>query len=794
MSPVFKTQVKSNDEINVSKITDLFREKWYIILISLIMAVIASKLYLRYTRPVYEASTTLKIEENFNSFNTIDFLQEMNRFTNNIQSEIEILQSRSVVLEALKRMDVTASYYNVGTIRTSEMYKESPFTVLFEDDESVPYGQMFTFVYQSGDVFTLTWPGNPEQNPKQYRFYQTIDLDGFKFIIIRKKSSPFPLVPGATYTWQINDLGEMVDRVHEGLSVTQEGLTVSIIRISLKDHVAKFSADFVNSLSQVYLDRDIAYKTQAANQALEFIQAQLDSIRRGVEESEAELELFKRSSSMISVEDKIEQGMAAMHDLKTSRAQFLLREMDIQRLEGQVKMADELVYLPYSLEDNSNALLSGMITAHNEMVMEKLKLNENYTSEHPKVKEIETQLRSLKASILENIESMRVANQVKINYLGMQISKNDSVLDSIPNIQRNYIGLEREYSVKENILSTLLEKRAEASIARASIVPSVRIIDAAIAPTSPISPIPSKIYAVGVAVGLSVSIMLVLLTGMLKNTITYKEEIEAIAITPLIGVVKRLPTSLKHKYPRMQSIENPKSSLAESIRAIRTNLQFISSDKKTKVIAVTSTISGEGKSFITINLAGVISLLNRKIVILDMDLRKPKLHYSFGLDNSRGVSTFLVGKHELDEILLNTNYENLDIIPSGPIPPNPAELLQSFRLELLIMELKKVYDFILIDTPPIGLVTDGTTLLKQADISLFVVRSDYSKKSFASIPDQLVEDHKIKNLYIILNSVSHAGGKYSSYGYKVYTSGYYSDDDKRVPWWKFWKRLLNQRR
>lgn len=794
MSPVFKTQVKSSDEINVSKIADLFREKWYFILISLIMAVIASKLYLRYTQPIYEASTTLKIEENFNSFNTIDFLQEMNRFTNNIQSEIEILQSRSVVLEGLKRMDVSASYFNVGTIRTSEMYKESPFTVLFEDGENVPYNRMFKFVYKQGDEFTLTFNGDPNPNPPTYRFYQTITIDDFKFIIIRKKTSPFLLVPEATYTWQINDLSTMVDRVHEGLAVTQEGLTVSIIRISLKDHVPKFAADFVNSLSQVYLDRDIAYKTQAANQALEFIQEQLDSIRLGVEQSESELELFKRKSDMVSVDQKIASGMEGLRDLHTSRSALYLRSEDIIRLERMVKNTDELVYLPYSLEEGTNDLLRSMIETHNQLVLEKLKVEENYTSTHPKVKEMETQLRELKGSILENIASVKSANEARMKYFDSQISLNNQIMDSIPKIQRNYIGLEREYSVKENILSTLLEKRAEASIARASIVPSVRIIDAATAPTTPISPIPGKVYAVGVGVGLSVSIMLVLLTGMLKNTITYKEEIEAISITPLIGVVKRMPTSLKHKYPRMQSIENPKSSLAESIRAIRTNLQFISADKKTKVIAVTSTISGEGKSFLTINLAGVISLLNRKIVILDMDLRKPKLHYSFGLDNSRGVSTFLVGKHELDEILLNTNYENLDIIPSGPIPPNPAELLQSFRLELLIMELRKVYDFILIDTPPIGLVTDGTSLLKQADISLFVIRSDYSKKTFATIPDQLVEDHKIKNLYIILNSVSHAGGKYSSYGYKVYTSGYYSDDDKRIPWWKFWKRLMRKRR
>ena len=384
-----------------------------------------------------------------------------------------------------------------------------------------------------------------------------------------------------------------------------------------------------------------------------------------------------------------------------------------------------------------------------------------------------------------------LVRHITLAYITKLIDREESKLDVIPSVERDFTDTLRSFQVLEQVLNTLLEKRAEAQIAKASIVSSVEIMDEALVPNKPIFPKAPQIYAIGAGVGISLGILLVLLLGLLKNTITYKEEVENLTLTPLIGVVRRSQQSLKNEYPKLQIIDNPKSALSESIRAIRTNLQFISADKKSKIISITSTISGEGKSFIIINLGGIISMLNRKVVILDMDLRKPKLHHSFGLNNTKGISTFLVGKSELSDILMKTEYENLDVIPSGPIPPNPAELIQTFRMELLLLELKKTYDYILIDTPPIGLVTDGAVLLKMSDVSLYVLRADYSKKAFASIPEQLIEDHKVKNLYCILNSINLGGGKYGSYGYS--SRGYYTDEIENVPKWKkFWAKWFKK--
>lgn len=794
MTPIFKAQVKGYDEINLSKVFDLFKSKWYYVAISMAMALIGSKLYLRYTPPLYTANSTIKVEDNKSPFQDLGFAENMDKLIDNIQTEMEILKSRQMVLAALDEMNIKNRYYNVGTLLTSDMYKFSPFEVVYESEDEgnpIPYGRMYSLSYLGGDKFMLGIPYNNEEQNLELTVGEVVEDRGFRFRIIRKPSKKFPLNKTARYQWKPIKPSTLMGRARAGLNVEQLGYQVSIIKISSKDHVPGFAKDFVNTLAQIYVQENINTKTRAADQALEFISKQLASIKEGVEESEAILENFKENKELVNVEQKIASGVGQLQEYISGLSQLRLDSIEIAALLDQVNSEkDQVLSMPLNLQGQMDPNLSSLIGGFNQVVSEKVREQQSKTKTHPKIVELEARLKDLRRSIRANVQSLERSTLKKLKYFRDEINGSRQRLRDIPETQRIYVGLMREYQVKEKIFSTLLERQAEASIARAAVVPSVRIIDRASIPTYPVSPKTTRVYILGGGMGFFIGIILVLISGFLKNTIVYREEVENLSLTPIIGAVRRSNISLKHKYPRLQIIENPKSSLSESIRAIRTNLQFISPDKKSKVISITSTVSGEGKSFITINLAGIISMLNRRVVIMDMDLRKPKLHYSFGLTNSSGISTYLVGKTELDEILISTEYENLDVITSGPIPPNPAELIQSFRMELLLMELKKKYDYILIDTPPIGLVTDGTSLLKMSDIALYVLRADYSKKSYASIPDQLAEDHKIKNLYIILNSVSQtSGGRYTGYGYKGYSSGYYSDDKVKTPWWKVWKRL-----
>ncbi|MCB9233656.1 MAG: polysaccharide biosynthesis tyrosine autokinase [Bacteroidia bacterium] len=795
MAPVFKSQIKGSDEISLSKITDIFAKRWHIILIFFLISVGLSKLYLRYTKPMYEARGTMKVEDNNTTFRSLGILQGFDNFTDNIQTEIQIIKSRRIVQAALDRMNVDVSYYKVGTLLTSELYKDSPFRIEYDREQAkLPANTLFSIEFLGENKFELSFSEGIGEERMQYYFGEKIMVDGFEFQVF-KEDGKRRFNEGALYKFKVNKPGSLVARARNGLKIEQVGVMVPILRISHRDHVARFATDFVNNLCQVYADEEMLLKQQAASQALNFISEQLDTLEEKVRLSEIRLEQFKKDKEILNVEQKGIMDLERFKELEGKRAELDLNMIAIDQLEKQIAGRDRnLKPFPFNLDGGVDVMLNGLVSSYNDLSLERMEMLQKYTANSPKIIDMDNRLTNLADAISDHILAIRNNNYAKSLYYENETRKVKSNLSGIPSTERTFINLEREYKVNESVLSTLLEKRAEASIAKATIVPSVRIVDKAMVPSGPVSPQSSKIYIMGGGIGICIGAMLILITGMMKNTISYREEIENLSLTPVIGVVRRSPISLNNKYPKLVILENPKSALSESIRSIRTNLQFISSDKKSKVIAITSTVSGEGKSYITINLAGIISLLNRKVVILDLDLRKPKLHYSFGKDNSVGLSTFLVGKSDLKDIKVKTEYENLDLITSGPIPPNPAELLQSLRMELLLMELRKTYDYILVDTPPIGLVTDGTALLRVSDITLYVIRSDYSKKAYANIPDQLVEDHKVKNLYIVLNSVAQGGGKYGRYGkyggYGRSGSGYYVEESIKIPWWR---KILKQK-
>lgn len=790
MRQVFQAKNNNSEEINLAKILDLFRKRWYYILISFIVAFIGCKLYLRYARPMFASETTIRVEEEKNMGQGLGLLESFGfgMMRDNIQSEIQLIQSRTMVAEALQKMKINCQYYLVGTLVTSEIYKDdSPFVVEYDTSSIVPFGATFSFYYQSGNKFKLQYLDGIETREQTHFFGENIDIKGFKFQIFKRETVRYNLMPSVEFKWTPIEWQSMIGRAQRALSVEQSGYMVPILKVTMQDNVAKFTADFLNTLMIVYQEQDIERKTQAANQALMFIQEQIDTIKQGVVGAEDTLQTYKQRKDFFNVEIKVNTDLEKIKSAEEARVNLVLRKIALDRLTNDLKRGDTISTVAYSLDGVSDPMLMGLISSYNSVVLERIAAGQLYQDTHPKIQEYLKKQNDLRLSIEKNVASLNKDNAEKIKFFEDKVAVSKASLDSLPAVQRVLQSLMREFEVKEKILLTLLEKQAEAKIAKASIVSSVQIMDKALYPKMAVSPDPKRIYLIGCGLGLCSGLLLILIAGMLKNTVSYREEIEALSFTPIIGVVRRANESLNHKYPRLLSVENPKSSLSESFRSIRTNLQFLASNKESKVIAITSTISGEGKSFITINLAGMLSLLDIKVVIIDMDLRKPKLHYSFGNDNSIGLSTYLVGKTDLSETLRKTEYGNLDIITSGPIPPNPSELTQSAQMFDLIDQLRTQYDYILIDTPPVGLVTDGTTMLMQADVALYVVRADYSKRVFVKNPDQLSEERNIRNIYIVFNSVSTANRRYGGYGYKIYGQGYYSDDMPESKWWEFWK-------
>jgi capsular exopolysaccharide synthesis family protein len=313
-----------------------------------------------------------------------------------------------------------------------------------------------------------------------------------------------------------------------------------------------------------------------------------------------------------------------------------------------------------------------------------------------------------------------------------------------------------------------------------------------------VEPQKARVYSSALLIGIIISIGLIVLIRVINPFIFDKETVEALTTIPIIGVVKKFPTKLDKSNKQVLSLEKPKSIFAESIRSVRTNLSFLASEKNSKIICITSEISGEGKSFMTINLASTLSLIDKKVVVIAADLRKSKMHKAFEIDNDKGLSTYLAHQHKLEDVLLQTHIEGLDFIPSGPNPPNPSELIQSERMKKLLEHLATIYDYVLIDTAPVGLVSDSVPLIRQSDINIFVIRSGVSRISASTIPNKISREFNLNNMVIILNAFSndslysryyttnYASSYYESYYYyadysESYGYGYY--DDIKPKWW-----------
>jgi capsular exopolysaccharide synthesis family protein len=323
------------------------------------------------------------------------------------------------------------------------------------------------------------------------------------------------------------------------------------------------------------------------------------------------------------------------------------------------------------------------------------------------------------------------------------------------------------------------DKKIEFEIAKAATVPSFRVLSPPAISKTPIYPIKSSVYSYGLGLAFVLSIILVIIQYFLHNTIDNLGELEKGTIAPVLGYVPKFMKG-KLEFSSLVVDKSPKGPITEALRTIRTNIEFLLPNKNKRVISVTSTISGEGKTFVSINLAGVIALSGQKVVIIDLDMRKPKIHKAFNDENNKGVSTILIGKNEIKECVKPTDIESLYYIPSGPIPPNPSELIISKEFEVFLEKLKNDFDTIILDSPPVGLVTDGVLIMKNVDLPIYVIRAEFSKKGFEKNVNRLIFKNNFKKLSVILNDFSNLSGY--GYGYKYgygYGYGYYSDEEKK---------------
>ncbi len=786
----FKTHIQ---EIDYNRILRILLSRWYWIVGCVFIGIIWAFVYLRFTPSVYETSALLKYDDKKTEISELININSYYDRKDKIQSETYVIQSRTLLYKAAIKLNYQYSFFRKGRILETESYPNFPFELLLDNiDSSSIFTYNFTISQLSKLKYKLTITNNGALISNAEYFYgQELIVGANKFRVIR------PMIPDSDldeFTFHFNHPTNVMGRLMGGLNVREVGKGINIMSLSFKSTNAIFASDALNAIISQYRVFDRDQKGVAAAQTIEFIDAQLEKLSMKVRDAEQLLEQYKVGNSILNIEDSKKLAYQKLRDLDVQKNIINIQSIAIDLLEEQVKANKESITLNFSMEGSDDKLLGELVNQMNTLLNERIKKQSLYSDNAAPIQEIDRQIEESKRAITLNIKAARDRNNRTVKFLEKQLSTAVNELKTIPSAERDLINLNRDFEINQKVYSYLQEKRLEASIAKSAIMPSSNVIDDAIPSYGVVAPNVKSVYTTAISISVIISIALILLARLLNQRIFDKETVEMITSVPILGVIRTFPGTIDKNSSQILSLSNPKSMFSESVRSVRTNLSFIASDIKSKMICITSEVSGEGKSFMVINLASTLSLINKRVVVIDGDLRKSKLHHTFRLKNDWGLTSYLTNQCEVDKIVHATHVENLFFIPAGPMPPNPSELLYSERMRQLMAELKERFDYVLVDTAPIGLVSDAIPLVRTSDVNIFVLRSGVSSFNSASIPERVSKEFALSNSVIVLNGFtndalhsriysnhkkgSYGSGQYyytdySTYGNKSY--GYYTE-------------------
>jgi len=785
----FDLPIEDNFDINRS--ISLFISNWYWFAIALFISLSIAYGVNRYSEKIFSVSSSLLINDNQygggnSAIGNIVPGGDIFRTNQNLINEMGILRSfmlNKKVMEELKEFNVV--YIGVGRRRIVEtrMYKTCPFKVTYNSIYMQKIGEKVTIELLSDTMFTLKI-NNGRNFEKTMRVGEWFTEMGYNFVI-EPRNPGGKLMDYTTsnhYTFYFTTPESLANEYRSKLYVGPIEKDASLVILSVSGYVTEQEADYLNKLMEIYIEYGRSYKAETATKTMEFIDQQIRIISDSLKKTEDNMAVFRKNNSYF---DPTQEG---------GRIKGRLEEYDNERITYELQMK-YYNYLTEYLKNNSNseAIISPSaigITDPNIFLYvnelsnvqnEKSKLALNIETSQPAITLMENQAEKARGALMENVREGIEVLKLSIKDLDRKIALVKEELRNLPATEREYIIVQREFDINNTVYTYLLEKRAETGIARASIVSDNREIDnASQFRASLIKPKIRKNYIMALILGLMVPMAAIVLIDFLNDKVIDKKDVENKTRVPVIGFISH--DDSKSGIP---VVEKSGSSLAESFRSIRTSLKYFIKDNEKTVIAVSSTISSEGKTFISINLASIIAMLGKKVVIMGLDLRKPGLNKVFEYENSPGLSTYLSGNCIYEDVIKQTQIKNLFYAPSGPIPPNPAELIETGLMKEFIERTRAEFDFIIIDTPPIAIVTDALLLAPYVDVNLYIVRQRYTSRNTLDIIEELYTKGNLKNMAIIVNDINLSGYygygmryKYSlgyrySYGYNYYGKGYY---------------------
>jgi capsular exopolysaccharide synthesis family protein len=770
-----KTSQTSGFSLDYKRILFRALRFWWVILLSTITGLTIAKLINRYTTPIYPVTSSIIIREP--AENTDSRFIYNNALVNsyrNFYNEPYIIRSYPLIQSVVESLNFQVKIQKEGNFKNTEQY------TLPVEIELIGKGQTGSATLEIINNDEIRCYGANKTTKQVYHFGDTINCSGLVFRI--RSVGNTKAIQGEKYKVTVNDPMQVAGIYISKLRVSWAQQGSSVVNLDINGPIPQKEIDFLNELIRQYQRYDLEKKNQAASRSLIFIEEQLKSIGDSLREFETALEKFKSENF---VTDLTAEAQALYDQLKIigdQKSMVLFAVNYYNYLDRYINQKNDYtqIILPTSVgitDEVLTSLVTQLISLQTELNMVPAVKDVDNPKITQKIARINNAMREVREQLLESIMILRNTDKIKIKGFDEQITQLEKKLRQLPTVQRQLVNLQRHYTFSESLFTYLQQKQAEAGISKASTTSDIIVVNTPRQAGGAITPQIMLNYISFGAGGLFLPILAFIIAELLNTKVQSREDIEKITRVPFTGGIGHNAVS-----DSLIVFRKPKSAIAESFRALRSNLNYFTEGKDKKVFMITSSLSGEGKSFTTINLATVFSLAGKKTMIIGADLRKPKIFDDFGLSNEKGLSTYLSGMTPMADVIQHTSVEHLDIIGGGPVPPNPSELLLSSRMDELIMQLKLEYDFILIDTPPLALITDGLVLSKYADHTLYIVRQNYTPRAVLQTANEIYITGKINHLSIVLNDVYRTGFGYGygDYGYGAYSYGYYSRNRKQA--------------
>jgi len=772
---------KADGFSDIKKIVRLVWKNWYLFAISIPFFLGAVYMYHRYTSPVYRGSVTMLLKtEREQVMKEVNLMEGfgLSPEVRKIENQSFIMRSQKTVGEAIERLDFHISYFADGRFKDTELYHSAPFKI--EMDKSHPQiletpihisylenGKIkISASAESGVLHRFDKGENVERAApfsfeKEVEMGEKVDHAGFSFRIVPNEETISKNVED--YYIKFHSKSRLTNRYRSRVSVNNYREESSIVFINATGHNPRKIERFLNVLSDVIIENNLKRKNDMASRSLEFIQQQLKTVEDTLNKTQEKLMNFRKQNRYMVPSEYASRMSENFLEKEKEHRMLALKYDYFDRLRNRLRNGNVSEDYLLSAYSDDAGLVNQMVDRYIDVYSEIKVLEKDAGTSNPYYEELQQRLDVTSDLLLQAIDKRMETLEIRQKEVQGQIDEIASRMDDLPELDKEYLELERAFDLNDAIYTFLLQKNSETQIAKASNVPDNEILDEA-SVSGVVSPDKRANYGKALLLAFLLPGAVIGLREMLNSKVRDRDEMEMLA-----GDFPNMGNIVRNKMQAENVIrEAPNSLMSESFRSLRTKIRFMSTDRKYQTILVTSTNTGEGKTFCAMNLASVFAISGKKVALLGFDMRKPRLSDIYEKSHDRGLSNYLIGQSDVDDILFPAGMENLWILPSGMTPPNPSELINGEKTRVLFDQLRERFDVIIVDTPPVGLVADARILMQYSDCHMFVVRAGWTNKEHFATTIEELRNEKVPHIGLVLNDVNPADKRY---GY--YNTGYY---------------------